>query len=82
MGQRFKVDMVQDKGTAYYLIRDLSDYSSPDMVNRFLVHQTTAGKSPNTAKAKAFAISYYMTYLDTKGMAQADVLQLPFAEQL
>lgn len=82
MEHRFKVDMVQDKGTQYYLIRDLSDYSSPDMVNRFLVHQITAGKSPNTAKARAFAVSYYMTYLDTKGMAQADVLQLPFAEQL
>ena len=82
MGQRFKVDMVQDKGTPYYLIRDLSDYSSPDMINRFLVHQTTAGKSPNTVKARAFAVSYYMTYLDVKDMSLADVLQLPFAEQL
>lgn len=82
MGQRFKVDMMQDKGTQYYLIRDLSDYSSPDMVNRFLVHQITAGKSPNTAKARAFAASYYMTYLDTKGMVLAGVLQLSFAEQM
>lgn len=82
MAQGYKVDKVEDKGAIYYLIRDLSDYSSPDMVNRFLVHQTTTGKSPNTAKAKAFAISYYMTYLDTKGMVLAGVLQLPFAEQL
>ena len=82
MAQGYKVDKAEDKGAVYYLIRKLSDYSSPDMVNRFLVHQITTGKSPNTAKVRAFAIGYYMTYLDTKDMALADVLQLPFAEQL
>lgn len=82
MEKRFKVDKVLEKGRVYYLIRDQIDYTSPGMENYFLVHLVKTGKSPNTVKSKAFAISYYKNYLDGKNASLTDVLQMSFAEQV
>ena len=77
----YTVEKIQDGSVIYFFIRCMEDMSIMPLPTKYLTHMTKARKSPNTVKRTAFSISYYMSYLEDKGVMLGEVSELAYSEQ-
>jgi integrase/recombinase XerD len=77
----YTVEKIQDGSVIYFFIRCMEDMSIMPLPTKYLTHMTKARKSPNTVKRIAFSISYYMSYLEDRGVMLGDVSELAYSEQ-
>lgn len=62
--KRYKVETISENTEKYFLIRD---YDTMDIVllpTKYLKHKIMSNRSPNTVRRSAFAICYYLEYLN------------------
>ena len=79
--KRYKVGVQKDGTVKYYFIRDLETLELSLFPTKYLTHMTRANRSPNTIRRSAFAICYYLEYMDEKQMETGDVYQMDFETQ-
>lgn len=79
--KRYKVGVQKDGTVKYYFIRDVETWELCLFPTKYLTHLTRANRSPNTIRRSAFAICYYLEYMDEKQMELGDVYQLDFETQ-
>ena len=72
---------IRDGNKTYYYVMRSDDMEISRLPTKYLIYRTRAAYSPNTVKRCAFSISYYLTFLENKGLTLADVMELPFDEQ-
>lgn len=79
--KRYQVDMQRDAAVKYYFIRDMETLDIVLLPTKYLTHMTRANRSPNTIRRSAFAICYYLEYMDGRQMGLWDVYQLDYERQ-
>lgn len=79
--KRYKVGVQKDGTVKYYFIRDVETLELSLFPTKYLTHLTRANRSPNTIRRSAFAICYYLEYMDEKQMEIEDVYQMDFETQ-
>ena len=77
----YKVETIKDGTEKYFYIRDLDTMAIEELPSKFLMHNIKCRRSPNTVKRYAFAISYYMGYMEEKEMELTEVYQLGYEKQ-
>jgi integrase len=73
--------MIKDVSTKYFYIRDLETMDIVELPTKYLTHMTRANRSPNTIRRNAFAICYYLEYMNEKRMELDDVYQMDYETQ-
>ena len=79
--KRYQVGMIKDVSTKYFYIRDLETMDIVELPTKYLTHMTRANRSPNTIRRNAFAICYYLEYMNEKRMELDDVYQMDYETQ-
>lgn len=79
--KRYCVISEQDGTKTYYFIRDCQEWEMVLLPSKYLTHKTRANRSPNTIRRSAFAIAFYLEYLNESGMEINEVYGLKYQEQ-
>lgn len=80
--KRYKVGIQKDGTVKYYFIRDVETLEISLFPTKYLTHLTRANRSPpNTVRRSAFAICYYLEYMDEKQMEISDVYLMDYETQ-
>lgn len=79
--RNYRVGMAKDASTKYYFIRNTDTMEIEVLPTKYLTHMTRANRSPNTIRRSAFAICYYLGYMEEKQMALEDVYALDYEKQ-
>lgn len=79
--KRYKVGVQKDGSRKYYFIRDMETFELSLYPTKYLTHMTRANRSPNTVRRSAFAVCYYLEYLNDKQMEAPDVYQMDYETQ-
>ncbi len=79
--KRYQEGMIKDMSTKYFYIRDLETMDIVELPTKYLTHMTRANRSPNTIRRSAFAICYYLEYMNEKRMELDDVYQMDYETQ-
>ena len=79
--RRYQVGMQRDAAVKYYFIRDMETLDIVLLPTKYLTHMARANRSPNTIRRSAFAICYYLEYVNTRQMEVWDVYQLAYEQQ-
>ena len=77
----YKVETIKDGTEKYFYIRDLDTMAIEELPSKYLMHKIKCRRSPNTVKRSAFAICYYMGYMEEKEMELTEVYQLGYEKQ-
>lgn len=77
----YLVDTLHDGMTTYYMIRYREDQSIVKWPTKYLKYRIETNHSPNTVKREAFALSYYLTFLEEEKLQVGDVCVLPYDQQ-
>lgn len=78
-----KYSVVMEKGgtTKYYFIRNTETFGMELLPSKYLAHKIRSNRSPNTVRRSAFAICYYLEYMDEKQMELDGVYGLDYEAQ-
>ncbi len=79
--KRYQVGMIKDVSMKYFYIRDLETMDIVELPTKYLTYKIKSKRSPNTVRRSAFAILYYLEYLQEKEMEVTDVYGLPYDKQ-
>ncbi len=79
--KRYKVGIQKDGTVKYYFIRDVETLEISLFPTKYLTHLTRANRSPNTVRRSAFAICYYLEYMDEKHIEMDDVYRMDYETQ-
>lgn len=77
----YKVEMIKETAEKYFYIRNPESMEIAELPTRYLMHKIRCRRSPNTVKRSAFAICYYLGYMEEKEMGVTDVYRLSYEEQ-
>lgn len=77
----YSVERRERNNKIYFLVQRNEDGVIVESPTTYLAHLVRANKSMNTVKRRAFSISYYLTYLEEKGVLLDEVSKLPYAKQ-
>ena len=78
---QFVVDMQMEKQEKFYFIREKESMDIVLLPSKYLMHKKRSRISPNTIRRSAFALSYYLNYMDENQLHLDDVYQMKYAEQ-
>ena len=76
----YKVETIKDGTERYFYIRDLDTMAIEELPSKYLMHKIKCRRSPNTVKRSAFAICYYMGYMEEKERELTEVYHLDYEE--
>ncbi|WP_050642204.1 MULTISPECIES: tyrosine-type recombinase/integrase [Clostridia] len=78
---KYAVVMEKDGTTKYYFIRNTETFGMELLPSKYLAHKIRSNRSPNTVRRSAFAICYYLEYVDEKQMELSEVYGLDYEAQ-
>jgi integrase len=79
--KRYVVASAADGSKKYYYIRDCEELEIVPLPTRYLMHKIKANRSPNTVRRSAYAISFYLEYLNGNEMDIERVYEMEYDEQ-
>ena len=79
--RRYSVENILEGAATYFFIHDLETMEIVLLPSKYLKHKTKANCSPNTVRRSAFAICYYLEYLEEIPMEITQVYELDFEKQ-
>lgn len=62
--RRYKVETISEGAEKYFFIRECDTMDIVLLPTKHLKHKTKSNRSPNTVRRSAFAICYYLEYLN------------------
>ena len=78
---KYIVEMQMDKQEKFYFIRENKSGDIVYLPSKYLMHKKRSKISPNTIRRSAFALSYYLNFMDEKQLCLDDVYQMKYIEQ-
>ena len=78
---KYIVEMQMDKQEEFYFIRENESGDIVYLPSKYLMHKKRSKISPNTIRRSAFALSYYLNFLDEKQLCLDDIYQMKYIEQ-
>lgn len=78
---KYIVEMQMDKQEKCYFIRENESGDIVYLPSKYLMHKKRSKISPNTIQRSAFALSYYLNFLDEKQLCLDDIYQMKYIEQ-
>lgn len=78
---KYTVEMQMDKQEKFYFIRENKSGDIVYLPSKYLMHKKRSKISPNTIRRSAFALSYYLNFMDEKQLCLDDVYQMKYIEQ-
>lgn len=78
---KYIVEMQMDKQEKFYFIRENESGNIVYLPSKYLMHKKRSKISPNTIQRSAFALSYYLNFLDEKQLCLDDIYQMKYIEQ-
>ena len=78
---RYFVEKQVKMGKVYYWISNYETFLIEPEASQFLKYKMQERCSENTIRGIAFAVSYYLTFLDEERLTIEEVFELPYAEQ-
>lgn len=79
---QYVVDMQMEKQEKFYFIREKESMDIVLLPSKYLMHKKRSRISPNTIRRSAFALSYYLNYMDENQLASWTMyIQMKYAEQ-
>lgn len=78
---QYIVDVQTERYEKYYFIREQQSGDIVLLPSQYLMHKMRSHKSPNTIKRSAFAISYYLNYINGLQIMMEDVWNMKYQEQ-
>lgn len=79
--RRYEVGTAKDGTVRYYFVREMETLDIEIQTAKYLMHKIKCNRSPNTVRRAAFALCFYLDYLNEKKMEIADPYTLSFDEQ-
>lgn len=79
--EKYIVEMQMDKQEKFYFIRENESGDIVYLPSKYLMHKKRSKISPNTIRRSAFALSYYLNFLDEKQLCLDDIYQMKYIEQ-
>ncbi|MDO4170576.1 MAG: tyrosine-type recombinase/integrase [Lachnospiraceae bacterium] len=77
----YYVDYMEFKTEYYFMIRDKEDMSILPLPTKYLKHKMKSNCSPNTVRRIAYALSYYLNFLEEENIRIKEVFKLSYMEQ-
>ncbi|MCR4651141.1 MAG: tyrosine-type recombinase/integrase [Lachnospiraceae bacterium] len=81
MMSRYLVESQVNKGKEVFWITNADSLMIEPLPSRYLKHKSNEHLSPNTVKAIAYAISYYLMYLDEENLTVSEMFDMPYSVQ-
>ncbi|MDO4276630.1 MAG: tyrosine-type recombinase/integrase [Eubacteriales bacterium] len=78
---RYEVGLQVEKHKKYYFIREIESCAIVQLPSKYLMHKMRSNISPNTNRRSAFAISYYLNYMEKCELKLEDVFQMKYSKQ-
>lgn len=78
---KYIVEMQMDKQEKFYFIRENKSGDIVYLPSKYLMHKKRSKISPNTIRRSAFALSYYLNFMDEKQLCLDDIYQMKYIEQ-
>ena len=78
---KYIVEMQMDKQEKFYFIRENESGDIVYLPSKYLMHKKRSKISPNTIRRSAFALSYYLNFLDEKQLCLDGIYQMKYIEQ-
>ena len=78
---KYIVEMQMDKQEKFYFIRENKSGDIVYLPSKYLMHKKRSKISPNTIRRSAFALSYYLNFMDEKQLCLDDICQMKYIEQ-
>ena len=66
--RRYEVGTVKDGTVRYYFVREKETLAIEPLTAKYLKHYISSNHSPNTARRAAYALCFYLEYLNGKRM--------------
>lgn len=80
--RRYEVGTVKEGADRYYFVREKDTFAIEPLTAKYLkLHYIESNRSPNTARRAAYALCFYLEYLNGKQMGLTGPYDLPFDEQ-
>ena len=80
--RRYEVGTVKEGADRYYFVREKETFAIEPLTAKYLkLHYIESNRSPNTARRAAYALCFYLEYLNEKQMGLTGPYDLPFDEQ-
>ena len=78
---QYAVDLQIEKREKFYFIREKESMDIVLLPSKYLMHKKRSRLSPNTIRRSAFALSYYLNFMDENGLHFDDIYRLKYAKQ-
>lgn len=78
---RYIVESQVNKGKEVFWITNADTLILEPLSSKYLKHKSNEHLSPNTVKAIAYAISYYLMYLDEENLTVSEMFDMPYSVQ-
>lgn len=78
---RFSVQTEKEGNKKFFYILDQNQMEPELLSSQYLMHKIRSNRSPNTVRRAAFAINYYLEFLEERQKRITEVLEMPFDEQ-
>ena len=79
--KRYAVKVLNEGKYKFYYILDNETYDVVLYPSKFLKHKIDANRSPNTVRRMAFALCYYMEYLNRQEVELEEVSEMGYEDQ-
>lgn len=80
--RRYEVGTVKEGADRYYFVREKETFAIEPLTAKYLkLHYIESNRSPNTVRRAAYALCFYLEYLNEKQMGLTGPYDLPFDEQ-
>ena len=74
--RRYEVGTAKDGPVRYYFVREIESLEIETLTAKYLVHKTKGNRSPNTVRRAAYALCFYLEYLNEKQMRPTELYGL------
>lgn len=81
MMSRYLVESQLNKGKEIFWIVNADTLILEPLPSKYLKHKSNEHLSPNTVKTIAYAISYYLMYLDEENLTVSEMFDMPYSVQ-
>lgn len=78
---QYEVGLQVEKNKKYYFIRETESCAIVQLPSKYLMHKMRSNVSPNTNRNSAFAITYYLNYMEECHLKLMDVYQMVYSKQ-
>lgn len=78
---QYIVKMLQERHEKFYFIKEAENEEIVLLPSKYLMHKKRSHRSPNTIRRSAFAICYYLNYIESEHLTLDDIYEKKFAEQ-